>query len=208
MSSRTRSITSDMQRSMTVKLDSMWQMRLSLLSTCCGRRNATAMPAPTTSLPQCSVRAAANSSSCESTESRWLLARPGVALGAGIGAPEAGAALEAMAFATFLFGMMLLPPRFRPMDSRNSCMPTTMPMSSIQMPAQASQPPIAQAHGPTTPPAAPSVDGCPSEASSSVACGTATGSSCRGPPAAPPDPSPAPPLQAGGWKVMGGASSA
>mmetsp|Transcript_9974 Transcript_9974/g.31062 ORF Transcript_9974/g.31062 Transcript_9974/m.31062 type:complete len:253 (+) Transcript_9974:163-921(+) len=150
MSSRTRSITSDMHRNMTVRLVSMWQTRPSPGSTHCGSRQATVSPTPTASLPQCSVSTAASSSSCESTESRWLLARPGVAVGAGMGAPGPGApaAFVAISLATFRFGMMLLPPRFRPMDSRKSCMPTTMPMSSMQIVPQKSHSAMAQVQGP------------------------------------------------------------
>mmetsp|Transcript_128774 Transcript_128774/g.364208 ORF Transcript_128774/g.364208 Transcript_128774/m.364208 type:complete len:241 (+) Transcript_128774:396-1118(+) len=135
-----------MQRSITARLISMWQARPSLRNTYWGMRQATARPTPMAIFCQCSVRQAASISSCKRKLSRCVFARPGVALGAGMGCAVAGEppALVAIALATLFFGMMLLPPRFRPMDSRKSCMQMTMPMSSVKIPVENSHSPTVQ----------------------------------------------------------------
>mmetsp|Transcript_1949 Transcript_1949/g.5422 ORF Transcript_1949/g.5422 Transcript_1949/m.5422 type:complete len:297 (-) Transcript_1949:118-1008(-) len=137
-SSRITSITRDMHLNITARFTSTWQSTPSLSNKCTGKRLSNARPIPAATLPQCSVRHAASSSSCESTESRCALSRPTEPKGLGIAPP----AFAAMALARWRLPMML--PRLRPMDSRKTCMPTTMPVSRAKTPAHHAQPPIAQ----------------------------------------------------------------
>merc|ERR1712100_302909 len=106
-----------MQRTMMVRFMSILHVRLSGLSIIAGIRMTIARATPIAILGQCSLSAAASSSSCDNTESLCVLDDSD---GVGIGEPDGALAAFAATRLAVFFAITLPPPRFLPMDSKKS----------------------------------------------------------------------------------------